>query len=218
MIPNPHGQVSSKPHKFFERYLNNDLQKLTSFLEEKYKLIQEAQLRGVEKLGSSEAWVESGSLSTVKWREYNVFQFTSPEIYNVFKEISEATREACEYYGVDYDAQQYMVQGWFNINHSNVGKLDWHDHGGPFAPHFHGYYCIAAEPSVTHYQICDGSNRVVENINKNNRLVISEMGHPHAMGDWNWDGARITLAYDIEPLQALIDNPGTIEQHWIPLL
>jgi hypothetical protein len=218
MIPNPTGQVSAKPHKFFERYLDNDLEKLTKFLEEKYKLIQQAELRGVEKLGSSEAWVESGSLSTVKWREYNVFQFSSSEIYNVFKAISDTVREACEYYGLDFEAQQYMVQGWFNINHSEVGKLNWHDHGGPFAPHFHGYYCINAEPSITHYQINDGNNRVVDNINKNNRLVVSEMGHPHAMGDWAWEGARITLAYDIEPLQSLIDNPGTIEQHWIPLL
>lgn len=210
--------VSSKPHKFFERYLDNDLGKLSKFLEEKYKLIQEAQLRGVDELGEEEVWVESGSLSTVKWREYNVFQFSSPEIYNIFKAISETTREACEYYGIDFDAQKYMVQGWFNINSAKVGKLDWHDHGGPYAPHFHGYYCINAEPSTTHYRINDGSNRVVDNVNKNNRMIISEMGHPHAMGDWGWEGSRITLAYDIEPLESLIDNPGTIEQHWIPLL
>lgn len=211
-------RVSEKPHKFFERYLNNDLDKLSAFLEEKYKLIQEAKLRGVDEVKSEEAWLESGSLSTVKWREYNVFQFYSPEIYNVFKSLSELVREACEYYGVDFEAQQYMVQGWFNINHSEVGKLNWHDHGGPYAPHFHGYYCIKAEPSITHYQITDGSNRVVKNENKNNRLIVSEMGHPHAMGDWDWNGPRITLAYDIEPLSALIENDQTIEQHWIPLL
>jgi hypothetical protein len=218
MIASKIVQVSTKPHKFFERYLENDLDKLSKFLTEKYELIQSAKLRGVDELGQEEAWVESGSLSTVKWREYNVFQFSNNEIYNVFKGISEATREACEYYGINFEEQKYMVQGWFNINHSEVGKLNWHDHGGPFAPHFHGYYCIAAEPSITHYQINDGTSRVVDNVNKNNRLVISEMGHPHAMGDWNWNGARITLAYDIEPLQSLIDNPGTIEQHWIPLL
>ena len=49
-------------------------------------------------------------------------------------------------------------------------------------------------------------------------MSISEMGHPHAMGDWEWSGSRITLAYDIEPLDALINNDLTIEQHWIPLL
>ena len=177
-------QVSAKPHKFFERYLDNDLEKLAAFLQEKYKLIQQVELKGIEGVKEDEAWLDSGSLSTVKWREYNVFQFYSPEIYKIFKTLSEVTREACDYYGVDFDSQQYMVQGWFNINHSDVGKLNWHD----------------------------------QNENKNNRLIVSEMGHPHAMGDWTWEGARITLAYDIEPLNALIENDQTIEQHWVPLL
>lgn len=219
MLQNNHQPKSSKPHKFFERYLDNDLDKLAAFLEEKYKLIQNAQLRGVDDLGKKEEyWLESGSVSTVKWREYNVFQLYSPEIYNIFKGLSSVVREACDYYEVDFDKQQYMVQGWFNINHADAGKLNWHDHGGPYAPHFHGYYSIKAEPSITYYKINDGVDRVVENHNKNNRLIVSEMGHPHAMGDWSWEGSRITLAYDIEPLQSLIQNDSTIEQHWIPLL
>lgn len=218
MLQNNIETLSSKPHKFFERYLDNDLDKLSAFLQQKYELIENAKLRGIENLGSNEAWLESGSLSTVKWREYNVFQFYSPEIYNVFKAISEVVREACEYYEIDFEKQKYMVQGWFNINYSDTGKLNWHDHGGPYAPHFHGYYSIKAEPSTTYYQIKDGSDRVAENENKNNRLIVSEMGHPHAMGDWSWDGPRITLAYDIVPLEFLVAEPLTIQQHWIPLL
>jgi hypothetical protein len=218
MLQNNGDILSSKPHKFFERYLDNDLDKLSAFLQEKYELIENAKLRGIENLGSNEAWLESGSLSTVKWREYNVFQFYSPEIYNVFKAISEVVREACQYYEVDFEKQKYMVQGWFNINYSDSGKLNWHDHGGPYAPHFHGYYSIKAEPSTTYYQIKDGSDRVAENENKNNRLIVSEMGHPHAMGDWSWDGPGITLAYDIVPLEFLVAEPATIQQHWIPLL
>ena len=38
---------SNKEHKFFEKYLDNDLEELASFLEEKYKLIESAKLRGV---------------------------------------------------------------------------------------------------------------------------------------------------------------------------
>jgi hypothetical protein len=44
-----------------------------------------------------------------------------------------------------------MLQGWFNINEARNGKLDWHDHGPDGSPHFHGYYCVSAEPSITHY-------------------------------------------------------------------
>jgi hypothetical protein len=218
MLPNPGSKVSPKEHKFFDKYLDNDLDELALFLEEKYKLITAAKLRGVDEVGSEEAWLESGSISTVKWREYNVFQLYHPSIYKLYKGVSDTVKEACEYYGLDFEKEQYYVQGWFNINHSNVGKLNWHDHGGPFAPHFHGYYCVNAEPSITHYQIMDGSGKVVENHNKNNRLIVSEMGHPHAMGDWNWEGSRITIAYDIMPVRFLSENDLTIEQHWIPLL
>jgi hypothetical protein len=209
----------TREHKFFERYLDNDLDNLSEFLSEKYKLINEASLRGVNGIGEDDKyWMESGSLSTVKWREYNVFQLYHPAIHNLYNALSDTVKEACEYYGLDFYNERYYVQGWFNINHSNTGKLDWHDHGGPFAPHFHGYYCVNAEPSITNYKLYNDDNRLVENVNKNNRLIVSEMGHPHAMGDWGWDGPRITIAYDIEPVKYLIENDLTIEQHWIPLI
>jgi len=210
-------KIYDKEHKFFEKFLDNDLSLLSKFLESKYKEILLAQTRWVTPLNTTgnEYWTESGSMSTVKWREYNVFQFHNREIFNLFVGIRDTVKEACEYYGVDFEKQQYMVQGWFNINNSEGGKLDWHDHGGPWAPYFHGYYCVSAEPSITHYKINNDDNKIVENVNKNNRLIVSEMGHPHAMGDWSWSGPRITIAYDITPLASL---NGALEQHWIPLI
>jgi hypothetical protein len=151
----------------------------------------------------------------MKWRQYNVFQFHSEGIYNLYSAIREMALEACEYYGVDFKETQYMVQGWFNINHTKKGKLDWHDHGPWGAPEFHGYYCVSAEPSITHYRVFD---KEVENHNKNNRAILSEMGHPHAMADWDWDGPRITIAYDLVPLKNLIKFAKDQEQHWIPLV
>jgi hypothetical protein len=107
-----------------------------------------------------------------------------------------------------------MIQGWFNVNESGNGKLNWHEHGGPGAPDFHGYYCVSAEPSSTHYIVFD---QEVENINKDNRAILSEMGHPHAMGNWDWQGKRITVAYDVTPLKTLKSAGYENEQHWIPL-
>lgn len=207
-----------KPHKFFEKFLDNDLNVLSSFLGQKYNEIEQAKVFGVSKFGENgeEYWVQSGSLSTVKWREYNVFQFHNKELYNLFVGIKDTVKEACNYYGINFEKEQYMLQGWFNINDSKGGKLDWHDHGGPWAPHFHGYYCVNAEPSVTHYKINNDENQIVDNVNINNRLIVSEMGHPHAQGDWSWDGPRITVAYDISPLSSLLASK-TSEQHWIPL-
>jgi hypothetical protein len=48
-------------------------------------------------------------------------------------------------------------------------------------------------------------------------MIVSEMGHPHAMGNWDWEGPRITIAYDIMPLNSIIEAKAN-PQHWIPLL
>jgi hypothetical protein len=211
---NPAG-VLPKPHKFFERFLNNDLEKLSVELQERYDSIKNATLRGVTPVTDTDIWKESNSISTMKWQQYNVFQFHVPEIRKLYDEVSSMIHEACDYYGIDFKEQNYMLQGWFNINESGNGKLDWHDHGPAGAPFFHGYYCVKAEPSETHYMIFNRERKI--NINKDNRAVVSEMGHPHAMGDWDWDGPRITIAYDVIPLSVLSGNKEIPEQHWIPL-
>lgn len=205
---------SPQPHKFFERFLNNDLDQLTAELQDRYNLIKDAKVDGVTEFTGEEAWAESGSISTSKWDQYNVFQFHIEGIYNLYLAVGEMVREACEYYSISFEKEQFMMQGWFNINHSKTGKLDWHEHGPGGAPFFHGYYAVKAEPSETHYITTSGPK---VNINKNNRAVLSEMGHPHAMGDWAWDGPRITVAYDVLPLSELIKFGTNHEQHWIPL-
>ena len=206
---------STQPHKFFERILDNNLTILSAELHDRYKKIEEAKLIGVSPLGENEYWTQSNSISTVKWRQYNVFQFHSIGIYNLYKSIREMAIEACDYYGIDFDKSRYMVQGWFNINHAKKGKLDWHDHGPTGAPNFHGYYCVNAEPSTTHYKVFE---KEIQNHNINNRAILSEMGHPHAMADWSWDGPRITIAYDLIPLVDIMKNAKDQEQHWIPLV
>lgn len=205
---------SGKDHKFFERFLDIDLNDLALFLQNQYSDMESLKLKGITQLNNRDAWLSSESVSTIKWREYNVFQFYHPSIYKLYKNVVETTKEACEYYEVDFDKQNYMLQGWFNINYSNKGKLDWHDHGGPYAPYFHGYYCVNAEPSTTYYRIF---NKQVVNVNLNNRLIVSEMGHPHAMGAWEWAGPRVTIAYDMVPLESLMANKAE-PQHWIPMI
>jgi hypothetical protein len=208
-----------KQHKFFERYVNNDLNVLAQQLVEAYDRIEKAEVPGVTPERKIN-WAESGSISTMKWQQYNVFQFHIEGVYNLYREISDMTKEACEYYDIDFVASKYMMQGWFNINRKEVGKLNWHDHSAPndFAPLFHGYYCVNAEPSSTFYKIGGYDGEIFENINKNNRAIVSEMGHPHAMGDWEWEGPRITIAYDIIPFKNIESYPKDQEQHWIPLI
>ena len=211
----PSVSKSVQPHKFFERFLDNDLQELTAELQDRYQKIQEAKVAGVTPVGDNEFWQQSNSVSTMKWRQYNVFQFHSSGLYKLYASISDMVKEACQYYEINFEDQEFMMQGWFNINHAKAGKLDWHDHGPDGAPNFHGYYCVSAEPSITHYRVF---NKDVENHNVNNRAILSEMGHPHAQADWDWEGPRITVAYDIIPLKDLKKFAMNQEQHWIPLV
>ena len=116
-------QESTKPHKFFERHLNNDLDLLANELTDRYQSIERVELDGITPVNNKDYWQESGSVSTVKWREYNVFQFHIDGIYELYKNIQDMTKEACEYYEIDFEKQRFMLQGWFNINHKKKGKL-----------------------------------------------------------------------------------------------
>ena len=205
---------SSQPHRFFERNVGNNLAELSEALLDRYGRIERAELDGVTPVTDSDYWKESNSVSTMKWRQYNVFQFYIPGIRKLYDAVSEMVHEACEYYEIDFDEQQYMIQGWFNVNYSKKGRLDWHDHSPVGAPFFHGYYAVSAEPSETHYYTF-GEHKINNNVN--NKAILSEMGHSHAMADWDWDGPRITVAYDISPLSSLQGLGPEDEQHWTPL-
>ena len=122
-----------------------------------------------------------------------------------------------------------MIHGWFNFDYPAEKGKSWvsplhnseffHDHSRAIgAPEFHGYYCVNAEPSKTFYQIGKDPNKIFENINKNNRLVISETGHPHGKDDWYEESNRITIAYDIMPLKLVADEQHISHKAWIPLI
>ena len=89
---------STKPHKFFETYLNNNLDVLASALEDRYEKIKKVEVLGVTPLADNELWKTSNSVSTMKWREYNVFQFHIPELHNLFNAVRKMVVEACDYY------------------------------------------------------------------------------------------------------------------------
>jgi len=205
---------STQPHRFFEYFLDNDLDELKKELLVRYDLIEQAKVAGVTPVGDAEVWKDTGSISTMKWRQYNVFQFHIDGVRKLYDAISSMVKEACNYYEVDFSEQQYMLQGWFNVNYSKKGRLDWHDHSPVGAPFYHGYYSVSAEPSETHYYAF-GEHKINNNVN--NKAILSEMGHSHAMADWDWEGPRITIAYDVTPLWALKDAGLEAEQHWLPL-
>ena len=223
---------NKKPQKFFYRDLNLNLQEMSDMLKVEYGRIERKEMFGIkEHNDKKDIFTYSKSLSTHKSREYNAFQMYYPFMHELYSAVVDMTREACNYYEIDYNSEQWLCQSWFNINSKEKGgKLEWHDHlrDEYKVPAFHGYFAVNAEPSETHYLI---NNEQKSNVNKNNRAILSLMGFPHAMGPWEWDGDRITIAYDVLPLKILdqryfLDavNQGQItdeerfwEQHYFPL-
>jgi hypothetical protein len=231
MVTVPYFDKNSKPQKFFYRDLNIDIKEATKTLEFEYSRILNGEMYGVSKFDfahpENEMFKESESISTIKSREYNAFQMYYPFMHELYSSVVDMTREACRYYDIDYNSNQFVCQAWFNINNkNNGGKLNWHDHVTPDKKilGFHGYYSVSAEPSETHYQIND---EIKINNNINNRALLSLVGFPHAMSDWDFDGPRITIAYDVLPIEMLLQkdflssnmkkHEGFWEQHYFPL-
>lgn len=191
-----------KPHKFFELQSDNNLKDLIKYLDYKYVEMKEKN------------WIDHGRFYDPgnHWLTYNIFHFYNENIYRLQNDIKSLVIEACNYYNIEFEKQNYYIHGWFNYwpEPFNVNvdpdKLHYHDHGDISPNLLHGYYCVNAEPSITHYKI-DGVR--VDNINKNNKIIVSKNGYPHSPGRWLESSPRITIAYNISPLKFL--NPNTKE-------
>lgn len=210
------------PHKFFDIIMNNDLDKLINFLIIKQEQILSGLIPGFPK-DELIKYNEINGPTTQLGDYYNIFDkenFGDDALRDLHRELRNLTKQACEYYNINYDEQKYIIHGWYNLdykttNDSGVSPLkndkNFHDHmAGEGAPYFHGYYCVNAEPSSTWYKI-NGVD-LFENINKNNRAIVSETGHPHGRDDWYSDIPRITIAYDIKP-----SSGEELPEHWIIL-
>lgn len=221
---------NSKPHKFFERFLDIDLAEAADLLRHEYGRIERHEMRGIKTNNFEDPFSYTKSVSTAKSREYNAFQIYFPFMHDIYSAITDMVVEACKYYDLDYNSEKWGIAAWFNINSREKGaKLDWHDHippGNKIAA-FHGYFSVNAEPSETWYNI-DGQMKV--NQNKNNRAILSMVGYQHAMAPWEWEGDRITIAYDVIPYSILdqlenerrdsdpsIENRLNWEQHFFPM-
>lgn len=215
--------------KIFEKFLENDNKELSHFLIKKYNEMSSKEIEtrypgkdtdfdDMETDVLIGDYVATGSVSTMKWKEYNVFQYYEENIYNIFIGLKFLVKEACDFYNINFENQKYMVQGWFNINSVGNGKLDWHRHNPKNIDvdfNFHGYCGVNIEPSITMYK--DDENNIYENINQNNKMILSNSNFYHSMQDWDWNGARISLAYDVSPLKWVQKNAWDKGQHWIPL-
>jgi hypothetical protein len=208
-------------HKFFDTILDNDLDSLFDFLIEINKDIIDKNIFNVpqEKLIQ---YNKKNGAPTQLGNYYNVFNLQHPGLLNLKNNLKILAIKASEYYKYNFDDQDYLIHGWFNLDYKTEGTPvspmikpeHFHDHSGGFGvPYLHGYYCVNAEPSSTFYQINRNVDSIFENINKNNRAILSETGHPHGRDDWYEEKPRITIAYDITPSKMLGQNANL----WVTL-
>lgn len=225
---------TQKEHRFFERVLDNDLDSLYSYLSSLYQDIKDEKVYSFDNIFDGRSYrsirndsIHPGdSISSITAENYNIFRFEHPGLRKLAQNVRSMVIEACDYYGIDFDSQNYFIHGWFNLYSNpisedfvatNKDSLGWHEHSGDGIPYFHGYYCVNAEPSETYYKIFDED---VEIKNINNRAILSETGHQHAMGQWNLPKPRITIAYDIIPIENVpnYDFRRQNDRDYFPLL
>ncbi len=146
------------------------------------------------------------SLCTACSPHYNLFTSTMPEVYYLYKDIQEFFKtEICQ------TDQGYWIVGWLNYWPNKGEVLDWHGHDyGGGANCFHGIYGVNCEPSYAEYREI-GTEDIVEKIeNKNGQLLITTSTNiEHRISDWNEDEPRITIAFNIQPIDTMLQHIQT---------
>ncbi len=200
-----------KPHKFFKKNVNNNLTDMLVFSKEVNDIVTNNTGYDLKNtfLDTSKKNIHDTVMDS--WHiTYNIFEYENEGIKNIKSTIKELVIEACEYYGINIKEQQYMLKGHLNYYAGpKLVKFEnavWDNHGND-PLEFHGYYCINAEPSITYYLI-DGD--VVENENKNNLALLSQNGYHHIVGNWLSEDVRITIGYNVFPLNKIPKNIKSI--------
>lgn len=189
----------TKPNIFYKD-LDNDLTLVSKDLSNIVDQILSASIFGITKEDIDSLPEFANSVSSYFGKRYNLFDTNVAGIDKVKSAVLEMTTEALNFYNLSLSIKDYSITSWFNL-HGKSGKQPMHSHfaGDKDNMVFHGYYCVNAEPSITHYLINDNVNNPMDIVNKNNRAILLENGHPHGIGDWPFDEQRITIAYDVIP-------------------
>lgn len=134
----------------------------------------------------------TGSFTTANFYYYNIFSYHTPELNRLLKNLKISIYPVLE-------SKEYVFQSWVNIYRKNE-FIDWHSHDWEGSKKsYHGYFCVDVEPSITSYIIPGGFNIDVQN--KNGMLIFGKSaGDAHKTTEWKYDIPRITIAFDIIPL------------------
>lgn len=154
-----------------------------------------------------------GTAITAKHGFYNLFTFPVKELIELYDYMREQIGPK-----LDPDTT-YVLKGWLNVYRAGE-RIDWHDHWAPKFRVWHGFYCVNVGDSATIYRI-PGRPDEVRIKSEPGLLVFGKSdGDKHSSTAWtDVDTPRVTLAFDIVPIDTLCPNrdfDGLHLNHYIP--
>ena len=141
-----------------------------------------------------------GCFSSYHHSNYNLLTFYSHELHKLHTTIVKNVMPL-----VDQDVQ-YYIRCWVNLFEPGM-NIDWHYHWPPEARAYHGFYCVNTQgnnKSYTDYRI-PGQTNEIRVMSEDGLLVFGKSDDDrHRSSPWeNTDKYRITIAFDIVPLESL---------------
>lgn len=138
----------------------------------------------------------------------NIFQKYNIEIYHVYKEISKLLKDACKYYSIDQERQNYFIKGKM-LEYSKDQNNEVFDFPGRDIPIFHGFV-ILGEEGLRQTYYTDKSKE--EFIFSKNTITLSS---PTNLINNKVSNSCKVIEYYISPLSSIIQNE---EGLWVPIL
>lgn len=146
-----------------------------------------------------------GSFTTSLYNRYNLLSLHT-------KEINKLGNCLRKYIKPILPSDYYFIQVWFNVFRRGE-FIDWHSHWHSKFNVFHGYYCVNAINSTTTYLVPPDVKCVIDN--KNGLLVFGKSdGDKHKSSKWFSDTPRVTIAFDIIPIE-ILQGQNLYNQHYI---
>lgn len=153
------------------------------------------------------------SIPTAVSQYYNLFTSIMPGMFELQRSIRE------EFKNIEHDTSlEYWIVGWLNYWPNKGRTLEWHGHEyGDDDNCFHGYIGVQSEPSQTLYRNI-GEEEITSVENKNGQLVITNSkGVEHMTSDWKQDEPRITIAFNIQPRETVLQEIGNKLNYYVGL-
>ena len=151
-----------------------------------------------------------GSFTTHYHKKYNLFSFRCTELHKLYSSLSKTIN-------LLVNDDNYYIRCWVNIFRKGE-NISWHNHWEQEYKTYHGYYCVNTEgkhESYTDYVI---PNELMKRITSKDGLCVfgKSQGDRHKTYEWNNEGERITIAFDVIPFFAIRNN--NIMHNYLPIL